>query len=667
MRVLRSAEWRDVRRIAIGCCLSAALLGPSPALAFDFFGLFGDKPPAASQHALPYLIEFQSAESSRSLDKDLKESLQQASTLYRTRQDPPPDGETLVRRAEGDLAPLIDALWGAGYYDAALRIEIGGQPLSLGRTTPPGVARAAERFRAREAVPVKVIVEPGPLFKMRTISVIDARTRRPFSDEQLPSRIVKLKAGDPARAADIRAAQAALVDYFRSLSYPLTKVTKVRPVVLHRDDVMDVDIAVDTGPRAPFGPVTVSGKSDVDPKVVRSMIYIEPGDPYSPAAVAASRKSVLKLPAISSVRMREASRLDANGQLPIDAEVTDRKPHVVGLSARYSTLDGPALRAYWQHRNLFGGAESLRLEGDLFVPPRTNTRALDNLKDFELADLGGRFRASFVKPGLYGTRNDLLLDGMIERDNTGGDIFGGYSSKRVVGSAAIRHRFTDTFSTQFGVTGERGTTSDSLGTVDYSLFGVQAAVTYDSTDRLLDPTRGIRATGTVTAYPEFLGSSVGIVESKAQASTYYAIDDEARYVLAGRVGLGSVSGASLGDIPSTHRFYAGGGGSVRGYRFRSLSPLGPTGEVIGGRSLFEASLEARVKITDTIGLVPFFDAGGAFEPAYPDFSQPLRYSAGLGLRYYTAVGPIRVDVAMPLNRRPGDNRWALYIGIGQAF
>ena len=182
----------------------------------------------------------------------------------------------------------------------------------------------------------------------------------------------------------------------------------------------------------------------------------------------------------------------------------------------------------------------------------------------------------------------------------------------MVGSAAIRHRFTDTFSTQFGVTGERGTTSDSLGTVDYSLFGVQAAVTYDSTDRLLDPTRGIRATGTVTAYPEFLGSSVGIVESKAQASTYYAIDDEARYVLAGRVGLGSVSGASLGDIPSTHRFYAGGGGSVRGYRFRSLSPLGPTGEVIGGRSLFEASLEARVKITDTIGLVPFFDAGGAF-------------------------------------------------------
>ena len=663
MRVLPIAKWRNVGRVAIGFCIGAALLGPGQALAFDFFGLFGDKPPAVSRTALPYLLEFQTGESS----KDLKEPLEQASTLYRTRQDPPPDGETLVRRAEGDLAPLIDTLWGAGYYDAALRIEVAGQPLRLGRTTPPSAARAAESFRAREAVPIKVIVEPGPLFTMRNVSVIDARTRRPFSDEQLPPRIVRLRSGDPARAADIRAAQAALIDHFRGLSYPLVKVAKVRPVVLHRDDVMDVEIAIDTGPRAPFGPVTVSGQSNVDPKVVRSMIYIEPGDPYSPAALAASRKSVLKLPAIGSVRMREPSRLDTNGQLPIDAEVTDRKPHVVGLSARYSTLDGPATRAYWQHRNLFGGAESLRLEGDLFVPPRTNSRAIDNLKSFELADLGGRFRASFVKPGLYGTRNDLLLDSMIERDNTGGDIYGGYSSKRVMGSAAIRHRFTDTFSAQFGVTGERGTTSDSLGTVDYRLFGVQAAVNYDSTDRALDPTKGIRATGSVTAYPEFLGSSVGIVESRAQASTYYALDDDARYILAGRIGLGSVAGSSLADIPSTHRFYAGGGGSVRGYRFRSLSPLGPTGEVIGGRSLVEASVEARVKITDTIGLVPFFDAGGAFEPAYPDFSQPLRYSAGLGLRYYTAVGPIRVDVALPLNRRPGDNRWALYVGIGQAF
>jgi translocation and assembly module TamA len=647
----------------VSCSVCAALWVPGSASAFDFFGLFGDdKPPAASPQALPYLVEFQAGDSS-----DLKDALEQASTLYRTRQEPPPDGETLVRRAEGDLAPMIDALWGAGYYNAKLTVEVAGVPLKLGQTAPPNVARAAESFRAREAVPIKVIAEPGPLFHLRTVSVTNARTGRSFVEEELPARTIKLRSGGDARAADIRAAEAALVDYFRAQSFPLAKIGKVTPVVFHELEVVDVDIRVDTGPEAPFGPVSVSGKSEVDPRVVRSFIYIEPGDPYSPQAVATSRKSVLKLPAISSVRMNEAERLDANGQLPIDAEVTDRKKQVIGLSARYSTLDGPALQAYWQHRNLFGGGESLRLQGDLFVPPRTNSSAIDNLKQFELGDLGGRFKATFIKPALGGSRNDLLLDGMVEKDNTGGDIYGGYSSKRVTGSAAIRHRFTDAFSAQFGVTGDKGMTSDSLGTVDYQLYGVTGAVTYDSTDRLLDPTKGFRATASATAYPAFFGSSVGIFESKAQASTYYALDDDARYILAGRVGLGSVTGAALADIPSTHRFYAGGGGSVRGYRYRSLSPLGPTGEVIGGRSLLEASLEARVKITDTIGLVPFFDMGGAFESAYPDFREQLRYAAGLGLRYYTPVGPIRIDVATPLNKRPNDKAWALYIGIGQAF
>jgi len=450
------------------CCgVSASLLAAGPAAAFDLFGLFGDdKPPAASRQALPYLIEFEIDDG----PSDLKDTLQQASTLYRTRQDPPPDGETLVRRAESDLAPMIDALWGAGYYNANVSIDIAGVTFMLGRT-PGNAARAAESFRAREAVPIKVRALAGPLFRLRHIAITNARTGRPFSADELPRRAITIDAGDPARAADIRAAQSAIVDHFRSQSYPLAKVVKLTPTVIHPEQVMDVAISVDPGARADFGPVTVSGKSDIDPKVVRSFIYIDQGDPYSPQALATSRKSVLKLPAVSSIRMREADRLDANGQLPVTAEITDRKPQVVGLAARYSTLDGPALNAYWQHRNLFGGAESLRLEGDLFVPPRTNSSAIDNLKSFELNDLGGRFKASFVKPALGGSRNDLLLDGMIERDNTGGDIFGGYTSKRAMGSAQLRHRFTDAFSIQGGVAAEGGTTSDSLGIVDYRLFG----------------------------------------------------------------------------------------------------------------------------------------------------------------------------------------------------
>lgn len=655
---------RGFKRFAAGVLVFSALLWPSAAPAFDFFGLFGDKPPAPSQQALPYLLSFDIADA----PSGLKDALEQASTLYRTRLEPPPDGNTLVRRAQGDFAPMIDALWGAGYYNAKLTISIAGYPLEVGRQeVSDRTVRAAESFRAREPVPIKVAVQPGRLFQLRSIRVTDARTGQPFSAEELPPRVLKLEPGAPARAADIRAGQAALIDHFRRQSYPFVKVTHTDPVVYHKLEVMDVSIRIDRGRRAPFGPVAVSGKSNVDPAVVRSQIYIEPGDAYSPDRITETRNSILKLPAIGSVRIREADRLDANGQLPIVAEVADRKPRVIGFGAKYSTLDGPSVNAYWQHRNLFGGAESLRLEGSVFIPPQANSRAFDNLKDFEWGDLGGRFRASFVKPGLYGSRNDLLLDGMAERDATGGDEYGGYTVRRALGNAAIRHRFSNTFSAQLGVAVETGVTTDTLGEVDYTLVGIPASLTYDSTDRPLDPTKGFKVTAAVTPYPGFLGSTASIVESRVQASAYYAIDEEARYILAARVGLGSVAGSDLADIPSTHRFYAGGGGSVRGYRYRSLSPLGPTGEVVGGRSLVEGSVEARIRVTDTIGVVPFFDVGGAFEKAYPDFSEELRYAAGLGLRYYTAVGPIRVDVAFPLNPRSGDDAWALYVGIGQAF
>jgi translocation and assembly module TamA len=377
------------------------------------------------------------------------------------------------------------------------------------------------------------------------------------------------------------------------------------------------------------------------------------------------RKSIASIEALSSVRIREAEALDAYGNLPLFVDITERQPRVIGASVQYSTTDGPAVRAYWAHRNLFGGAERLRIEGSLFYltedggqPDRDDELRWDNLKE----DLGGRVRASFLKPALWGTRNDFLADAVVERDRTEG-----YTSRLVGVTAGIRHRFSDTFSIQGGIEFEKGQTSDILGQVDYTLVGLPLSISYDSTDNALDPTTGIRLLASVTPYPEFLGSSVPMTIARGTASAYYSLDEEARYVLAGRVGLGSIVDADLEDIPANRRFFAGGGGSVRGFGYRTLSPTF-LGEPIGGRSLLEASLEARVKITDTIGIVPFVDAGTAFEPSFPDFGESVRVSAGLGLRYYTGIGPIRLDVATPLKREKGDDRSiAIYVGIGQAF
>ncbi|AMJ59494.1 autotransporter assembly complex protein TamA [Bosea sp. PAMC 26642] len=642
-----------------------------PAQAFDLssldiFGWFGSKeePPAPSATTLPYQLQFDLGDAPDA--KVLTRSLQDASLLYRLRQDSPPDGETLARRMAADLNPVVDALWSQGYFNAEVALTVDGAALKPGAEPDAALVRALDAYRNRAPAPIVVRVSPGPVFALRSIAVDERGTGAEPAIAD-PGRVSRLKAGDPATSASLRAAQAALVDYLRAQSRPLAKIVELRPVVDHAARIMDVTYVVDPGPLAGFGDVTIGETGDVPPAVIRSFIYLEPGDPYSPKALADTRKSINTIPAIGSVRIREADRLDAAGNLPIFVETTERPKRLIGFSARYSTIDGPAVKTYWEHRNLFGGAERLRLEADLFLAPRIDGSKIQRFGDFERSDLGGRFGFSFLKPALNGSRYDWLLDGMATRQRVGTTRYGGYTARYGNVTTAIQRRFSDTFSVQAGIEVEHGQTSDVLGQVDYTLVGIPLSSKYDSTDSLLDPKRGIRATASVTPYPTFLGSTVGIVQSKAAISAYYALDEDARYVLAGRIGLGSIAGEGLADIPATRRFYAGGGGSVRGYAYRTLSPLGPFGQLTGGRSLFEGSVEARIKITETIGIVPFFDAGAAFESSIPNFKETLQLAAGLGLRYYTPIGPIRLDVAAPLNPRKGDKPVAVYVSIGQAF
>ena len=661
MSLVRPPRWRGRPYLVLALLVVASAVPAAPSHAFDLFGLFGSKeaPPPASREAIAYELAFEGAEGD-----DLLQALQDTSSLYRLRREPPPDGGGLVRRAEADLTRLVDVLWGAGYYDGRVSVRVDGVALNVTGNGAKGVALAgsrAESYRGRAAVPVRIVVARGPLYTLRAVTVANARTGQPFEPGEVPPRVVRLKEGDAAASANVLAAQARIVDHLRGRGHPFAKVVKRDPVVDHRSRTMDVNFTVDAGPRAGLGAVTVRGTQEVDPAVVRSFIYTEPGDPYAPKALADIRRSVARIEAIGSVRVREGERLDESGNLPLFVDVTERKPRVVGFQARYSTVDGPGVRAYSGHRNLFGGAESLRFDADLFYLDRRSD-SLDGKRGFEADDLGGRFGATFVKPALWGTRNDLLASAFVAREATEG-----YTSASGGGTLALRHRFSDTFSVQAGLDAQTGEARDVLGQVDYTLVGLPVSLAYDSTDNLLDPTRGVRVTGSLAPYPTFLGSSLGIAIAKGQASTYYAFDEEARFVLAGRIGVGSIGGADLEDIPANLRFFAGGGGSVRGFSYRSLGPLGPLGRPIGGRSLLEGSLEARIKVTDTIGIVPFLDAGTAFASSVPDFGERVRVAAGLGLRYYTAIGPVRLDVAFPLDKRKGESAAAMYLSLGQAF
>ncbi|WP_147077232.1 autotransporter assembly complex protein TamA [Methylobacterium haplocladii] len=638
-----------------------ALAVPQPARAFDLFGLFGseDEPPQPTATALPYSVRITGVD-----DSDIVQALQDTSTLYRLRQEAPPDGEGLVRRAEADQRRLTDVLSGYGYYQGTVTIRVADIAVA-GEAALNAAARAAERSRARTLVPVKIAVDLGPAYTVRSVSVRD-RAGRSFPSDVLPERFTRTDDDVPARSATLLAREARIVDRFRALGYSFAKALSRDPVVDDAAHVMDVTFTIDPGPKAGIGEVSVTGAEGIDPAVIRSFIYSEPGDPYSPKAIAEIRRTIAKVEGVGSVRVREGESLDANGNLPVFVELGERERNLLGVSARYSTVDGPGVRAYYANRNLFGGGETFRLDADIYYlglgyDPFAQQRKLAGI---DTSGLGGRLSATFVKPALDGSRNDLLANVFVTRE-----VQQSYLVDAAGASVGLRHRFSDSFSAQVGLDGQVGRSQDALGKVDYRLIGVPVSVTYDSTDSLLDPTQGFRLLASATPYPSFLGSDPGIFVAKAQGSTYYALDEEANTVLAGRLGFGSVSGASLAEIPDNFRFFAGGGGSVRGFAFRTLGPRGPFNLPIGGRSLLEMSLEARIKVTDTIGIVPFFDAGTAFASSLPDFDERIRKAVGLGLRYYTGIGPIRVDLAFPLDRIKGNRERpvALYISLGQAF
>jgi translocation and assembly module TamA len=434
---------------------------------------------------------------------------------------------------------------------------------------------------------------------------------------------------------------------------------------------MDVAFLVSPGPQAGIGAVAIEGPRTFPQSVVRSFIYLDEGEPYRPKRLEDTRKSVATIPAVGSVRVREGTALDAYGNLPIFVDVTDRAPNLVGFAAAYSTVDGPTGRVFYENRNLFGEAERLRLEGAAFLAPRNDGTRIKKPGDLKPSDLGARFTASFLKPALWGSRFDYTFDGIVERNRVGSPRFGGYTYRLGGATTGFRYRVDETLSATFGLKYERGQTSDVISNVDYQLVGLPLTVKFDNTDRPLDPSEGVRINAAVTPYPTFLGSSVGMTRATADASTYYALDEDRDYILAGRIGVGSLLDApsDLREIPSNYRFYAGGGGSIRGYRYQTVAPRGPFGFIVGGRSLFEANIEARIKVTDSIGVVPFFDAGGAFSDRVPDIrlKDAVQMSAGIGLRYYTGIGPLRLDVAFPINPRRGDQPVVLYVSIGQAF
>ncbi|MCY0153635.1 autotransporter assembly complex protein TamA [Hoeflea alexandrii] len=570
-------------------------------------------------------------------DGDLRSELEAASQLVQGADRPVSGSIGLIQRANGDFEQLIAALYENARYAGEVRILLDGRRLA---DLPPDASLGGSG-----PVPVRILVDPGKQFRFGDVSVRDADGRAYSAGEQ------GLAPGQLAKSTVILDSEQALVLELERDGHPFAKVSGREVVADHARGLLDVSLELEAGPVAPFGQTAVDGAESVDSQFIARMAGIRQGEQYDPEELAAAEKRLRALEVFSSVTVRGSESLSGDGSVPVEVTVAERKHRYLGVGATYSSTDGGGLEAYWGHRNLFGRAEKLRIEGSVSSLGTTG----------QAKDMTWRGAALFEKPGVLGPASKFVSRLEVEQENP--DAYRRFS---VEAAAGITYELTPQQTVSAGVNVEYARLTDSFN-VDLETITVALPLEYvrDTRDSKLNPTSGTRLSLLVEPTYEINGGAT-FVKLRAEASAYRALDADKRFVLAGRVAAGTIYGASLASVPANRRFYAGGGGSVRGYGYQDIGPVNAAGQPTGGRSLIETSAEVRIGVTDTIGLVPFVDAG--LVSASETFSgAKFKAGAGIGVRYSTPFGPLRVDVAVPLNKDATDPDYGIYAGIGQAF
>jgi translocation and assembly module TamA len=552
-------------------------------------------------------------------DKALARDLREASQLVQQEERKPDSLLALRRRAEADRERLDAALRAYGYYDGTITFTI-----------DDGVDPAR----------VRVQIEPGTRYTLSTVTLTtEDGTPPPLLPRYAPLAF-GLKIGGPALSKPVLEAEPKIVRTLAEHGFPLAKITRRRVEVDKATKTMDVTYIVDAGPLAAFGPLTVTGTKDVNPEYVhRRAAWVE-GGPYDVRFVERTRKDLVASGMFGTVRVRPGEAVGADGRIPMVIEVTERPPRSIALGLNYDTSLGASGRAYWEHRNVFGNAERLRTTA-------------------ETGEKRQALQGDFRRPDVLATNRDFVATALAENEE-----LDAYNRRRVLLFSGLEQRFDDIWTVGAGAQVERTHIEEPEGNSEYTLFGVPLFVRRDVTDNLLDPTEGSRQSLSTTPYT---GTGLNFVSSRLQGSAYRALDDRNNYILAGFAAIGTIVGETRDALPKDKRLYVGGGGSVRGYGYQKAGPLDAAGNPVGGRSSLELGLELRVKVTETIGIVPFLEAGNVYESVLPSPSNGLRYGTGLGLRYYTPIGPVRFDVAFPLNKRAEDDPFQIYVSIGQAF
>ena len=554
---------------------------------------------------------------------DLLCLLKTSSQLVVRQSSPPSTAAGLRHRAEADTEKLLQALHSQAYYNATV-------DFTYDFTCEPAF--------------VTVNINTGPVYPFAGFILV------PTCDEEIELLnsfsldCLGIALGSPALPEVILTAEETLLDLLEHKGYPLASIGKREVVADQSIQAIYVTLTVDSGKQAYFGLTKVVGNCKVnDPFFAKKQWWVE-GSVYDPCLVERTHNAIEASGLFSTIAITHAEQADECGMLPMQIEVTEGTHRSVGWGLTYATQRGPGLTAEWEHRNIRGMGERIKMDMDLWYD------------DQEAHIL-------YVKPDYLVRSQDLLFLAELQHETTKG-----YTESSFSFSGMIERQVHENTRISYGLMYKWLKDTRSFGNGEYNLFKIPLQARWSNVNNLLDPTRGHTLNLKIIPTLQFLEPQFAYCINTMTLTAYRPITEDEKYVLATKFTLGSIWGSSRGSIPSSERFYEGSENSLRGYHYQTVSPLRECDKPIGGRSMMISTVELRVHATESFGWVAFYDFGNVYEGILPEIDHKLLQSVGWGFRYYTPVGPLRLDIAVPLNRRKHlDPRFQVYLSIGQAF
>lgn len=561
-------------------------------------------------HLFAYQVSFEG-----NLSEEIFLMINAVSHLENEKSRPPPTLFTLKKRAESDKKTLLQALHSFGYYEAEITLSYWGEfPHTI----------------------VRVCFQPGPLYTVSSLVIVD-EVDNPIP---LPG---SLEIGTPALSASILNLEDQILEKIIAQGYPFASIQDRKVIVDQETKCVSVSYEVEKGPLAYFGETEVIGHSKVQSRYIKRRIQWSPGELYDPNLVLNTDAYLQESGLFSVVTVTPADTLDACGTLPMLIRVEEKRYRHIGAGLSYSTDESGGIMAQWSHDNLTGWGDTLAFNGEYSARIKRATLL------YGIADLFGKGR-------------DLLYSAEIRREDAPGFI-----ERELSCLIRFTRRVSPCFSYNYGARFERLLSTKSDNNEHYNLLSSPIQVRFDTSNRLLNPTRGTTLAFFFTPHQSLFYPRIAFLKQELLASTYQPLTPSGSLLLALFGQFGSICGEPNLQIPAPKRFYAGSATTLRGYKYLSVSPLEGR-KPIGGRSLLIGSIEPRVRLYDKLYLAAFYDFGNVYEKPFPDFKKKILSSIGTGIRYLTPVGSFRLDIGFPLNKRKGiDKSFQIYASLAQNF